>query len=287
MYTVLLYWVLFMLYYSSWRMRVIYWPIFISVVSQAMAGTIVAFHWCQWSYHDDVIKWKHYPRYWPFVRGIHGSRSPQKCQWRGALMYSLICVRINGWVNNREAGDLRRYRAHYDVTIISDSFQVNIPVPKHNETQQYTVYHLDMTVWWMELISMLMLSWYVTMDMCTFQCTKEYVRNGNYFDFVTSNLDRRPWLCNYQTHDVPVDQICWSIQIYSKLSTPTKIWMKKSNFKINTVFANSLASSNSRTAAGKLVVILEWVPYVNCNRDYRNKEESSSFFERPWISLSV
>ena len=24
--------------------------------------------------HDDVIKWKHFPRYWPFVRGIHRSR---------------------------------------------------------------------------------------------------------------------------------------------------------------------------------------------------------------------
>ena len=30
---------------------------------------------------------------------------------------SLICVWIKGWVNNREAGDLRRYRAHYDVTV--------------------------------------------------------------------------------------------------------------------------------------------------------------------------
>ena len=28
-------------------------------------------------------------------------------------MFSLICVWINGWVNNREAGDLRRYHAHY------------------------------------------------------------------------------------------------------------------------------------------------------------------------------
>ena len=26
------------------------------------------------SSHDDVIKWRHFPRYWPFVRGIH--RSP-------------------------------------------------------------------------------------------------------------------------------------------------------------------------------------------------------------------
>ena len=70
-------------------------------------------------YHDDVIKWKHFPRYWPFVRGIHRFpvNSPQKGQWRGALMFSLICVWIKGWVNNGEAGDLRRYLAHhYNVT---------------------------------------------------------------------------------------------------------------------------------------------------------------------------
>ena len=70
--------------------------------------------------HDDVIKWKHFPRYWPFVRGIHRSpvNSPHKGQWRGALMSSLICVWINGWVNDREAGDLRRYRGHYDVIVM-------------------------------------------------------------------------------------------------------------------------------------------------------------------------
>ena len=62
--------------------------------------------------HDDVIKWKHFPRNWPFVRGIHRSpvNSPHKGQWRGALMFSLICVWINDWVNNREAGDLRLSR---------------------------------------------------------------------------------------------------------------------------------------------------------------------------------
>ena len=32
--------------------------------------------------HDDVIKWKHFPRYWPFVRGIH---PPHKDLWRGAF----------------------------------------------------------------------------------------------------------------------------------------------------------------------------------------------------------
>ena len=33
---------------------------------------------------------------------------------------SLICVRINAWVNNREAGDLRRHRAHYDVIVMEE-----------------------------------------------------------------------------------------------------------------------------------------------------------------------
>ena len=33
-------------------------------------------------------------------------------------MFSAICAWINGWVNNRDAGDLRRYRAYYDVIVI-------------------------------------------------------------------------------------------------------------------------------------------------------------------------
>ena len=59
--------------------------------------------------HDDVIKWKHFPCYWSFVRGIHRSpvNSPHKGQWCGVLMFSLICAWINSWVNNHEAGDLR------------------------------------------------------------------------------------------------------------------------------------------------------------------------------------
>ena len=71
-------------------------------------------------YHDEVFKWKHFLRYWPFVRGIHQSpgNSPHKGQWRGALMFSLICAWINSWVNNGEAGDLGRNRAHYDVTVM-------------------------------------------------------------------------------------------------------------------------------------------------------------------------
>ena len=61
--------------------------------------------------HDDIIKWKYFPCYCPFLRGIYRSPedSPHKGQWRRGLMFSLICVWTNGWANNRDAGD-------YDVT---------------------------------------------------------------------------------------------------------------------------------------------------------------------------
>ena len=74
--------------------------------------------------HDDVIKWKHFLRYWPFVRRIHRSpvNSPHKGQWRGALMFSVISTGINGWVNYREAGDFGRHRAHYDDIVMYTYF---------------------------------------------------------------------------------------------------------------------------------------------------------------------
>ena len=58
--------------------------------------------------------------------------SPHKGQWRGTLMFSLICVWINGWVNNREAGDLRRYRGHYDVSVMGHL----ITEPEHKKSWQ-------------------------------------------------------------------------------------------------------------------------------------------------------
>ena len=103
--------------YIKWRIRTKYEPEF-----DCVPGVCLLICRClinTEAIHDDVIKWKHFPRYWPFVRGIHRSpvNSPHKGQWRGALMFSLICTLINSWVNNGEAGDLRRYRAHYDVTV--------------------------------------------------------------------------------------------------------------------------------------------------------------------------
>ena len=69
--------------------------------------------------NDDVIKWKHFPRYWSFVKGIHRSPVdlPHKDQWRGTLMLSSICAWTNGWTNIRGTGDLRRNLAHYHCNV--------------------------------------------------------------------------------------------------------------------------------------------------------------------------
>ena len=78
--------------------------------------------------HDDVIIWKYFTRYWPFVRGIHRSPvdSPHKGQSRGAMMFSLICVWTNGWANSWETGHLRRHRAHYDDTVMTKNRQSHV-----------------------------------------------------------------------------------------------------------------------------------------------------------------
>ena len=78
--------------------------------------------------YDDVIKWKHFPPYCPFVRGIHRwlVNYPHKGQWCRALMFSLICAWTKAWVNNRDAGDLRRHRVHYDVTVMNTNTRLMI-----------------------------------------------------------------------------------------------------------------------------------------------------------------
>ena len=77
-------------------------------------------------HHDDGIKWKHFPRYWPFVWGIHRSpvNSRHKGQWRGALMFSLICAWIK-WLSKQSWGlwletPSRILWRHCNVTAILD-----------------------------------------------------------------------------------------------------------------------------------------------------------------------
>ena len=68
-------------------------------------------------HHDDIIKWKHFPRYCPFVRGIHRStvNFPHKARRCGALMFSLICAWLSKQLRRRW---FETHCAHYDVTVI-------------------------------------------------------------------------------------------------------------------------------------------------------------------------
>ena len=157
--------------------------------------------------HDDVINWKHFPRYWPFARGIHRSpvNSPHKGRWRGALMFSLICNWINGWVSHRETGDLKQHHAHYDVIIMWNNFLLpqnfpeqmvqpgrlwfdnlprspadNIHKTKRNTTKQYT-YFMEQTV----LFSMIA---HIN-DECSF---------SNSFHHLESYMSC--WICSFAFH---------------------------------------------------------------------------------------
>ena len=69
--------------------------------------------------HDDVIKWKHFPIYWPFVRGnspVSGEFPAQRPVTRSFDVFFDLRL-FKRLSKQREAGDLRRYRAHYDVTV--------------------------------------------------------------------------------------------------------------------------------------------------------------------------
>ena len=60
--------------------------------------------WRESTGHDDVIKWRHFPRYVPFVRRIHRLPVvfPHKGQWLRALMFSMTCAWTKGWAHNRD-----------------------------------------------------------------------------------------------------------------------------------------------------------------------------------------
>ena len=58
----------------------------------------------------DIIKWKHFPRYWSFVRGTTAHRwIPLTMASDAELFFPLICAWTNSWANNRDAGDLRSH----------------------------------------------------------------------------------------------------------------------------------------------------------------------------------
>ena len=76
---------------------------------------------------------------------------------------SLICARINGWVNNGEAGDLRRHRVHYDVIVMHHGN----PKHEYNQKKYYGPNKTTLTVctfygMYFVLVDLLCLGGYIT-----------------------------------------------------------------------------------------------------------------------------
>ena len=145
--------------------------------NNAALSSIDRLHKCTNAQHDDVFKWKHVLRYWPFVRRIHWPpvNYPHNGQWREALMFSLICAWKNGWVNNREAGDLRRHNAHYDVSVMFQYITMNHSLDLC--AYFWTIYNVQFVSNFEGMIPILMLHFLMPFDII--KMTKGKRENGH------------------------------------------------------------------------------------------------------------
>ena len=99
----------------SWYLNFPFWKF-----HSSPCGIVYVRNFMMIFFHDDIIKWKHFRRYWPFVQGIHWSlvNSLHRGQWRKSLMFCLIYAWMIGRVNNHEAGNLRCHHDHYDIIVM-------------------------------------------------------------------------------------------------------------------------------------------------------------------------
>ena len=132
--------------YYSWPLSLLSWC-FISILEAWSHLQLHSVLYC-------VSWWRHQMEIFSALLALCAGNSPvpvnspHKGQWRGALMFSLICAWINDWINSREAGDLRRHRGHYDANVM---FTVNVMQSAHHLALFCWVwYHQPFFVIWSE-----------------------------------------------------------------------------------------------------------------------------------------
>ena len=72
---------------------------------------------------------------------VTGEFSSQRPVTR-TLMFPLICAWTNGWVNNRDAGDLRRHRDHYDVTAMTCGSLERTAIVTSKSTVEWNIFRV-------------------------------------------------------------------------------------------------------------------------------------------------
>ena len=104
--------------YLNYQHRVTWMSLFVPIVLLRFA------------YHDDVIKWKHFPCYWPCVRGIHRSpvNSLYKGQWRGgALMFSVM-IYASRYIHTNDANGVFAVKIETNILSMPDSSSTTSPI---------------------------------------------------------------------------------------------------------------------------------------------------------------
>ena len=105
--------------------------------------------------------------------------SPHKGQWRGALIFSLICTWTNSWANNRDAGDLRRHRAHYDVIVMQwagECRNFKLLYFKLFKNWKWTILSVLVTfMWFIDPYSSIFHHWHVGNHMLVSMCCDDVI----------------------------------------------------------------------------------------------------------------
>ena len=139
--------------------------------------------------------------------------SPHKGQWHGAKMFSLICAWTNTWANNRDAGGLRRYRVHYDVTVM----ELNIKMESSHIKSLIEFIHVIVTItsshsirvhnittydiWW----SIFLLLITETFTICWLFITKSLLSFGESYSVIIAGMSLLKSLRHYR--NIPVNVV--------------------------------------------------------------------------------
>ena len=178
--------------------------------------------------HGDIIKWKHFLHYWPFVQGIPRSpvNSPHKSQWGGALMFTLICTQINVWVNTRVAGDFILHRAHYDAIVMipfthEKTYDTMMNSPAKEEKMIYDIHkfyactsskYINHALAWSIVINTIIWQTSATGTL-TFCATSTDFFSDATLELVLSHLNIAPCISVSTTYDMPSCQTSfWNVR---------------------------------------------------------------------------
>ena len=168
--------------------------------------------------------WRHQMETLSALLAICAGNSSHPKASHGALMFSLICAWINGWVSNGEASDLIRHHAHYDVPVISH--------PKSNQDRvKVTNLNKMAKIQYLELCKENLHTTHLLITMCKWEM--EWVRLvlycGNYKAEMILSRERQNGETRYRETSIPsfnfVEQ-----GIYLYTSVPSQMLMIKASF---------------------------------------------------------